>query len=666
MFSLTIKQKLYGLGGIVVAAFLIFAGVYLYSNSIRNQAESESAHVSGIDNALAEARIGVLEARRNEKDFLLRKDPKYIEKHGKTLAGVYGNLQTMQRLIVSREGREAVEHLNKAVGEYEKGFQLMATIQTEVGLNEKSGLLGNLRNSVHEVESKLKAFNSDKLTVKMLMMRRHEKDYLAREKDKYVKEIADRKVEFEKLLPGSGIPKSEQATIRKLMDSYHRDFNALVRGTKEVNAAIEGFRTQIHTTDSEFEKVGALVTKLNEENVAVQSLANKTVAALLVVTMIIGGTIILGSVIFLALAVTRGLDEAVRVCKNVAEGRLGLDITPKSSDEIGQLLTSLKFMDENLMRVVSEVQASIASIGSASQEISSGNNSLSQRTEEQASSLEETASSMEEMTGTVKQNADSAAEAKQLADANRQRAIQGAEVVTRTVEAMGRINESSGRISEIIGTIDGIAFQTNLLALNAAVEAARAGDQGRGFAVVASEVRSLAQRSAEAAKEIKGLIEDSVGKVRAGTVLVDESGKTLEEIIQGTQKVADIIAEIAAASTEQASGIDQVNNAITQMDSMTQDNAALVEEAAAAARAMEEQTQNLDQLISFFRVNGQERFGASEFSARLGNGKSKVTGRSHSADNDVELSMSTIHRVATSGTAHGKSSKQGSSEWEQF
>jgi methyl-accepting chemotaxis protein len=217
---------------------------------------------------------------------------------------------------------------------------------------------------------------------------------------------------------------------------------------------------------------------------------------------------------------------------------------------------------------------------------------------------------MEEMTGTVKQNADSASEARQLAEANRERALVGANVVTRTVSAMNEINDSSTKIGDIISTIDGIAFQTNLLALNAAVEAARAGEQGRGFAVVASEVRSLAQRSAEAAKEIKSLIEDSVGKVKAGTQLVDESGKTLDDIIAGTQKMADIVAEIAAASIEQASGIDQVNNAVTQMDNMTQDNAALVEEAAAASRSMEEQAQVLMEQVNYFKLQ--------EASSRLG------------------------------------------------
>jgi methyl-accepting chemotaxis protein len=256
----------------------------------------------------------------------------------------------------------------------------------------------------------------------------------------------------------------------------------------------------------------------------------------------------------------------------------------------------------NMADVVRSMAGAAAEVRTGSEEISRGNADLSQRTEEQASSLEETASSMEEMTSTVKNNADNAAQANQLAAAAREQAERGGSVVGAAVAAMGEINASSKRIADIISVIDEIAFQTNLLALNAAVEAARAGEQGRGFAVVASEVRNLASRSAEAAKEIKTLIQDSVGKVTEGTRLVDESGKALAEIVVRVKKVTDVMAEIASSSREQASGIEQVNKAITMMDDVTQQNAALVEEASAAAQALTEQASNLTQLISRYRV----------------------------------------------------------------
>jgi len=257
---------------------------------------------------------------------------------------------------------------------------------------------------------------------------------------------------------------------------------------------------------------------------------------------------------------------------------------------------------DNMAEIVAKVKHAASEVYRGAEEISQGNANLSQRTEEQSSSLEETASSMEEMTSTVKQNADNAGQANQLAIAARDQAEKGGSVVAKAVRAMTGINDASRKISDIIGVIDEIAFQTNLLALNAAVEAARAGEQGRGFAVVASEVRNLAGRSATAAKEIKELIQDSVKKVEDGSVLVTQSGQTLEQIVAAVKKVSDIVAEIAAASREQSSGIEQVNRAIMQMDELTQQNAALVEQATAASQAMAQQAGDLNEMMNRYRL----------------------------------------------------------------
>ncbi|MBU6246997.1 MAG: MCP four helix bundle domain-containing protein [Xanthomonadaceae bacterium] len=311
--------------------------------------------------------------------------------------------------------------------------------------------------------------------------------------------------------------------------------------------------------------------------------------------------------VVLALALSRSivntLAYAGKVARDIAQGKLGHDIQVNRKDELGELLDAFRTMDLRLSSIVSEVRSGSGEVSTAAQQIARGNDDLSQRTQEQASSLEETASSMEEMTSTVKQNAENASHANQLARGAREQAERGGEVVTQAVTAMKAINESSRKISDIVSLIDEIAFQTNLLALNAAVEAARAGEQGRGFAVVATEVRNLAQRSAGAAKEIKGLIKDSAEKVHNGTALVDQTGKSLAEIVDSVKKVTDIVAEIAAASAEQSAGIDQVNHAVMQMDEMTQQNAALVEQAAAAARAMQEQAAELSQQVGFFQLD---------------------------------------------------------------
>jgi methyl-accepting chemotaxis protein len=301
-------------------------------------------------------------------------------------------------------------------------------------------------------------------------------------------------------------------------------------------------------------------------------------------------------------SITRPLNEAVKIAKTVAAGDLSSTIISTSTDETGQLLQSLRLMNDNLQEIVGKVRSGTDTIATASSEIAAGNLDLSSRTEQQASALEETASSMEELTTTVKQNADNARHANKLAEGASAVAKQGGEVVSRVIDTMNSIDESSKRIVDIISVIDGIAFQTNILALNAAVEAARAGEQGRGFAVVASEVRNLAQRSAAAAKEIKGLISDSVQKVSMGSALVTEAGVTIERVVQSVRQVTDIMAEISTASIEQEQGIGQINEAITEMDTVTQQNAALVEEAAAAAQSLQEQSTLLVEVVSVFKL----------------------------------------------------------------
>jgi methyl-accepting chemotaxis protein len=323
--------------------------------------------------------------------------------------------------------------------------------------------------------------------------------------------------------------------------------------------------------------------------------------------MIVCGLVVLALGGVCAWRLTRGitvpLSQAVDIAVAVANKDLTSHIEVSSTDETGRLLQALQQMNDGLISIVTEVRNGTESISTASSQIAAGNLDLSGRTEEQASSLEETASSMEELTATVKQNADNARQANQLAVKASEVAQRGGGVVSEVVTTMDAITGSSRKIADIISVIDGIAFQTNILALNAAVEAARAGEQGRGFAVVASEVRNLAQRSAAAAKEIKTLIDDSLEKVNAGSTLVTQAGSTMSEVVDSIQRVTDIMGEITSASLEQSSGIEQVNQAIGQMDQVTQQNAALVEEAAAAAGSLHDQADALTAIVAVFKLH---------------------------------------------------------------
>ncbi|HZV63549.1 MAG TPA: methyl-accepting chemotaxis protein [Telluria sp.] len=448
----------------------------------------------------------------------------------------------------------------------------------------------------------------------------------------------------------------------------HLKVLALSRGNKndEVKTLIRG-NSQTHfdeASDDLLKLVSLNVTGAKEaSNEGDLRYANSRlwVIGVLVVAVSLG----LLLAICIARVISGPLKIASEVAARVAAGDLTSNIEVTSKDETGKLMQSLKDMNASLIKIVGEVRSGTDTIATASSQIAAGNLDLSSRTEQQASSLEETASSMEEMTGTVKQNADNARQANQLAASASAVAIKGGEVVAQVVDTMSSINESSKKIVDIIGVIDGIAFQTNILALNAAVEAARAGEQGRGFAVVASEVRNLAQRSAAAAKEIKGLIGDSVEKVEAGTKQVGQAGATMDEIVDSVKRVTDIMREITAASREQTSGIEQINQAISQMDLVTQQNAALVEEAAAAAKSLQDQAGNLAQIVGVFRLDGDH--GGQSAMQRVAThpvaSARKVAGKPRSAY--------PTQSAPTRGTAPAKrlavvSATVASQDWEEF
>jgi methyl-accepting chemotaxis protein len=424
-----------------------------------------------------------------------------------------------------------------------------------------------------------------------------------------VKKAAELLKEIEPLIDGE----AEKALFAKILDQ-RKLYSASRDGAVKAKAA-GNEEEAARLLDEKFTPASRLYQELLQELVVMQRSSIDATAkaidanatrSITIIAALTAGAVLLGAILswLLTTGITRPIRAAVELAETVAGGDLTRTIDADSKDETGALLRALRHMNDSLVKIVTQVRNGTDTIATGSAEISAGNLDLSARTEQQAGALEETAASMEELTTTVRQNADNARQANQLSIAASEVAAQGGAVVGQVITTMGSINESSRKIADIIGVIDGIAFQTNILALNAAVEAARAGEQGRGFAVVASEVRTLAQRSAAAAKEIKALIGDSVDKVDVGAKLVDQAGATMEQVVSSIRRVTDIMAEITHASQEQTGGIEQVNQAIGQMDQVTQQNAALVEEAAAAAGSMQDQAAQLAQVVGVFKLAG--------------------------------------------------------------
>jgi methyl-accepting chemotaxis protein len=390
--------------------------------------------------------------------------------------------------------------------------------------------------------------------------------------------------------------------VTKYIEAAGRVIKASSSDVGAARAALPALQTAFVELEDKMAALSEAIEKSGEQINANAKSSVQEVQRVMAAALLLATVAMVVVALWMARWMARPMTHAVDVADRLAQSDLSAEIHAAGNDETVRLLKAMARMQANFSGIVRGVQANAESVATASAQIAQGNNDLNQRTEQQASALEETAASMEELGSTVKQNADNAKQANQLAQNASGVAIQGGNVVAQVVDTMKNINDSSRKIADIISVIDGIAFQTNILALNAAVEAARAGEQGRGFAVVAGEVRNLAQRSAEAAREIKSLITDSVERVAQGTELVDKAGTTMTEVVSSIRRVTDIMGEITAASAEQSAGVSQVGEAVTQMDQATQQNAALVEESAAAAENLKVQAQHLVAAVAVFKL----------------------------------------------------------------
>jgi methyl-accepting chemotaxis protein len=723
-----LTHKIAAIGGIGLLGVALVGGIYFVETHAQSKyllAADQTSAMATLNDGLA---IKMLQARRSEKNFLLRNDVKELDR-----------LRELEGLIVrdfeklraqSEEGShndlsKQVETVRDGFKTYVARFMTLADAKRQLGLDENSGLEGALRASVRAIEAKLGEVNESTLTIKMLMMRRHEKDFMLRRDPRYGADLRQRATEFTAILDEASIPESVKADLSQKLAAYQRDFAAWMdvagkaaNAEQQAMAAFRAIEPVIETIEKSVKSLNAGANAANLESRASTALQMQIAIGVIAIMVLgfafwIGRSIsrpvtsitgvmgelasgnlevavpgadrgdelgamaksvlvfrdsardrirleaeakdqqsrsaaereaatakvmnefdaAVGGIVKAALAgdfsqrvplegkdgVIRNLadalnamcdnlgksfDDIVRMLSALSEGDLSERITAEYQGAFATLKQNANMTAQRLAETVNGIKLAAHEVTGASAEIATSTTDLSQRTEEQAASLERTSAAMEEISVTVRKNADNAREASQRADQTRQVADRGGQVVSTAVEAMAKIEGSSRQMADIISVIDEIARQTNLLALNAAVEAARAGEAGRGFAVVATEVRSLAQRSSQAAKDISTLITNSSGQVKNGVELVNRAGSALNEIVESIKGVADIVADIATASAEQSTGLDQIKEALTQMDEATQQNSALVEENAATAKTLADQSAVMGEQMGFFRSEG--------------------------------------------------------------
>jgi len=590
--SIKLKNKLVGLIVLVIVGFVVIAFAYVQSISVREQAKLDFEKVVTFGEHIDKIAIQMLQARRNEKDFLLRSTEKYLGKHAKTTAGMLETVKNTQNYIVNEDHTKQLETLTGQMKAYQKGFLSLADNMKESGLTPKTGLRGTLRGAVHDVEEAVNKANELKLTISMLMMRRHEKDYLARVDKKYVVKMAKRSQEFSTLLMKTNLKENEKQLIKEGMALYQKDFTGLVENMDSAAGIQASFRKDVHAMEDTLNAMRDTIPELLENNKQRVD-AETAMANTLFVSALVSIAVLVSLALLLLLRnILRQLGADPAEVQDMAElisaGDLTMDTSSIDQNKSIGVYGAMLSMQSKLVNVVQQIQANSEQISSASNQVSSTASSLSEAASEQAASVEQVSSSIEQMGASISQNSENAQVTDTIASESANAAKEGGSAVAGTVSAMSQIAEK-------ISIIEDIAYQTNMLALNAAIEAARAGEHGKGFAVVAAEVRKLAERSQVAASEISTLTGDSVK-------VAEKAGILLEKMVPDITKTAELVQEISAASEEQSGGVGQINSAMQQLDKVTQQNAAGSEELAATAEEMQAQSTTLQQVVSFFRV----------------------------------------------------------------
>ena len=594
MFEKTsLKNKLIGLIVLVVIGFVIIALAYIASINLRDTAKGEFENVLKFGEKIDQISIQMLQARRSEKDFILRSNEKYLGKHEKVIRQTLDTVSEIENLLVNDEQQTQLTTLRTQINAYQKGFLGLAQNMKETGLTPKTGLRGSLREAVHNVEQIVNDASQLKLSVSMLMMRRHEKDYLARKDDKYAGKMIEEGKKFNALLKGKGLKPKERKLLQEGIKVYQDDFALLVENASEASVIQQAFRNDVHAMEDTLGEMRAVIPDMLVANKA-QFESEASIANMMFVTALVTIAVVVAVILLLLLRnILRQLgadpSDVQAIAELISSGDLSTDLSGVISKNTTGVYGAMIMMQQKLVEVVQQIQANSDQISSAAAQVSGTANSLSGAASEQAASVEQVSASMEEMGSSISQNNENSQATDSIASKSAIAANDGGGAVGETVEAMTQIADK-------ISIIEDIAYQTNMLALNAAIEAARAGEHGKGFAVVAAEVRKLAERSQVAASEISTLTGDSVQ-------VAEKAGKLLDEMVPDITRTAELVQEITASSEEQSSGVRQITSAMQQLDKVTQQNAAGSEELAATAEELQAQSANMQQAVSFFRLN---------------------------------------------------------------